>query len=294
MRKKEILVAVLAIIALFLLYFGFNFLKGVNIFNRTNSYVITTSTTAGLVEQGPVYVRGYKVGQVDKISYDFTREEAFTIRFSINHDIVLPEGTKVALVADGLLGGEAVELIIPTGMYGEAYQSGDTLPSEVMPGMINEVVNGMTAKLSPVLEDVDSLLDVLRASLTEERLTSIMANAEGAVAHVNGVTAYAQRVLPAVVDSVQDVVSNLNAVSANLAEADLAATVARVDSAVEQVNGLVAAANSTDGTIGKLLNDKSLYDDVNKTVVSADSLLSDLKAHPKRYVHFSLFGRKDK
>lgn len=125
--KKEILVAISAIIALFLFYFGFNFLKGVNIFNKTNTYVATFERMNGLVEQAPVYVKGYKVGQVDKIVYDFSKQESFTVTFSINDDIQLPLGTEVMLVPDGLISGEALELTIPTENVLAYYSMGDTL-----------------------------------------------------------------------------------------------------------------------------------------------------------------------
>ena len=117
-HKKEIIVAVLAIIALFVLYFGFNYLKGINIFNKTHRYVVKYERMNGLVAQSPVYVKGYKVGMVDRIVYDFSEAESFTVEFSINDDIRLPKGTEVALVPDGLISGEALELRIPTDRAG--------------------------------------------------------------------------------------------------------------------------------------------------------------------------------
>ena len=102
---KEIRVGVLAVIAAFILYFGFNFLKGINIFNKTNTYVARFDKMNGLVEQSPVYVQGYKVGMVDEITYDFSKPEPFVVTFSINRDILIPKDGHVALVADGLIIG---------------------------------------------------------------------------------------------------------------------------------------------------------------------------------------------
>ena len=111
--SREIKVGALATICLFLLFFGFNFLKGVNIFSPTNSYHGVFTNLHGLEEQAAVYIRGHKVGQVDRIHYDFTRDSAFTIDISINKDIALTPGTQMALVSDGLLGGMAIELQLP-------------------------------------------------------------------------------------------------------------------------------------------------------------------------------------
>ncbi|MBO4546773.1 MAG: MCE family protein, partial [Treponema sp.] len=142
-HKKEIIVAVLAILALFLLYFGFNYLKGINIFNKTTYYVVKFEKMNGLVAQCPVYVKGYKVGMVDNIVYDFSKPQSFTVEFSVNDDIRLPKGTEVALVPDGLISGEALELIIPTDSITDWYAKGDTLPSSITPGMLNAVAEAV-------------------------------------------------------------------------------------------------------------------------------------------------------
>lgn len=298
-HKKEIIVAVLAIIALFLLYFGFNYLKGVNIFNKTTSYVVKYERMNGLVPQCPVYVKGYKVGMVDEILYDFSKAEPFTVTFSINEDIRLPKGTEVQLVPDGLISGEALELIIPTEGVTAWYAQGDTLPTSITPGMLNAVAEAVLSQLDPILSNIDSVVNVLQETLTKEQLQAILDNVDGTMANVNAITQKADRMmarqLPQLMDTIQLAMNEIHVIADNLSQADLKATVAKVDGAVAEVKQLLAAANSTDGTLGKLINDKSLYDDINHTVNSADSLLIDLKANPKRYVHFSLFGgNKDK
>jgi len=298
-HKKEIIVAVLAIIALFLLYFGFNYLKGINIFNKTTSYVVQYERMNGLVAQCPVYVKGYKVGMVDKIEYDFTKAEPFTVEFSINDDIRLPKGTEVQLVPDGLISGEALELIIPTDSITGWYAQGDTLPTSITPGMLNAVAEAVLSQLDPILSSVDSVVNVLQETLTREQLQAILDNVDGTMANVNAITRKADRMmaaqLPQLLDTIQVAMNEIHLITENLSQADLKATIAKVDGAVAEVKQLLAAANSTDGTLGKLINDKSLYDDINHTVNSADSLLIDLKANPKRYLQFSLFGgNKDK
>ena len=168
-HKKEIIVAVLAIIALFLLYFGFNYLKGINIFNKTTYYVVKFEKMNGLVAQCPVYVKGYKVGMVDNIVYDFTKPQSFTVEFSVNDDIRLPKGTEVSLVPDGLISGEALELIIPTDSITGWYAKGDTLPSSITPGMLNAVAEAVLSQLSPILSNLDSVVNVLQESLSRKQ-----------------------------------------------------------------------------------------------------------------------------
>ncbi|MBO4622054.1 MAG: MCE family protein [Paludibacteraceae bacterium] len=297
-HKKEITVAVLAIIALFVLYFGFNYLKGINIFNKTHTYVVKYERMNGLVAQSPVYVKGYKVGMVDRIVYDFSEAESFTVEFSINDDIRLPKGTEVALVPDGLISGEALELRIPTDSITAWYADGDTLPTSITPGMLNAVAEAVLSQLDPILSNIDSVVNVLQETLTKEQLQAILDNVDGTMANVNAITRKADRMmasqLPQLIDTIQLAMNEIHVITDNLSQADLKATVAKVDDAVAEVKTLLAAANSEDGTLGKLINDKSLYENIDHTIVSADSLLIDLKANPKRYVQFSLFGGNDK
>lgn len=302
---KEIRVAVLAIVALFLLYFGFNFLKGINVFHKTITYVAVFPQMNGLVAQSPVYVRGYKVGMVDQIVYDFQKEDAFTVYFSINPDITLPAGTKVALVADGLISGEALELRIPVEgdsvcmpLEAKNFVVGDTIPSIVEPGMIAGITTALMTQLDPILVNVDSILSALKNNLSDAQLAAIMKNVDGTMTNARSITFRFDQMmakdLPAILDSARLVLGDVHQVTSDLAEADLKATILKLDTTVNGVNEFVEKVNSPEGTIGLLMNDKDLYVSLNNTVSSADSLLVDLKAHPKRYVHFSLFGKKDK
>jgi phospholipid/cholesterol/gamma-HCH transport system substrate-binding protein len=165
--------------------------------------------------------------------------------------------------------------------------------------MLSAVAEAVLSQISPILSSIDSMVYVLQQSISEEQLQNIMNNVDGTMQNVNAITRKADRMmdkqLPQLIDTIQLAMNEIHHIADNLADADLKATIARVDGAVDEVKDLLAAANSTEGTLGKLLNDKSLYDDINHTVNSADSLLIDLKANPKRYVHFSLFGGdKDK
>ena len=295
---REIKVGLLAVVAIFLLYFGLNFLKGVNIFSSTNTYFGKFSNLNGLVEQSPVYVRGYKVGQVDKIVYDFKSDIPFVVTFSINRDIELPQGTELALVSDGLLSGSALQLNIPIAPESELFASHDTLPTIVVPGLVENLQQGLLTHVDSAVGRIDSLVAVVTAQLEGEHLKNTLANVDKVTSDLR-LTSQDLKVLmhtrvPNIIDNVDSVMTDVKIVSAQLSALDLKATMGKVDGAVDNVNSLLESINTNEGTLGLLLNDKELYVSLNKTVGSADSLLVDLKAHPKRYVHFSLFGGKDK
>ena len=299
---REIKVGILATVCIFLLFFGFNFLKGVNIFSPTNGYHGTFSHLHGLEEQAAVYIRGHKVGQVDRLHYDFTRDSAFLVDISIRKDIALPQGTKMALISDGMLGGMAIELQFPDQSSITNDQSpiakGSFLPTTYVPGLIESLQGELLAHVDEAVQEVDSLVAALRTQVEGEHIKRSLENVDRISGDLTSVSANLKHMMktqvPTIVNNADTAIANLNVIVADIKQADLKATVARVDQTVENVNGLVSDVRSQDGTIGQLIYNKSLYNHIDATVISADSLLTDLKAHPKRYVHFSIFGKKDK
>lgn len=302
-HAREIKVGILATVCLFLLFYGFNFLKGVNIFSPTNGYHGVFTNLHGLEEQAAVYIRGHKVGQVDQLHYDFTRDSAFTVDISIQKDILLPVGTQLALISDGLLGGMAVELVLPensdVSLQNSDYIShGATLPTVYIPGLMESLQGELIAKIAGVVEQIDTLVAQLNTQLEGDHLQSTLANVDRISGDLTDVSGDLRRMMntqvPAIVNNADTAVANLNTVIADIKAADLKATVARVDTALNGVNAVVADVRDQKGTLGQLIYNKALYNHVDATVVSADSLLTDIKAHPKRYVHFSVFGKKEK
>lgn len=290
---REIKVGILATICLFLLFFGFNFLKGVNIFSPTNSYHGVFANLHGLEEQAPVYIRGHKVGQVDAIHYDFSKDSSFVVDMSVRRDIALPEGTRMYLIADGLLGGKALDLRWTENTADAVIKKGSFLPTDYEPGIVESLQGTLIAHLDEAVQDVDkavhnidSLVASLQVQVTGNHIKHSLANIDRISGDLTSVSADLKDVMatkvPRLLNSADTAVANINAVAADLKSANLKATVARVDTAVDNINSLVGDVR------GPLLSN------INSAVVSADSLLVDLKAHPKRYVHFSIFGKKDK
>lgn len=296
---REIKVGVLALVCMFLLIFGFNYLKGVNIFSSVLDYHGRYVELKGLTEQAPVYVRGYKVGQVNQIRYDFTKDSAFVVDVSINKDIDLPIGTQMVLVSDGLLGGMAIELRIPTAEVGkDRYKRGDFIPTMIVPGLIESIEAGVLNNIDATIVEARVLVENLNRQLSDDHLQHALANIDNISEDLAGSSKELKKIMttkvPGIVEGVDTVVDNVRVITDDIRRADLNATVARADAAIDQVYNLIADVRSDKGTLGMLINDKTLYNNINTTVVSADSLLVDLKAHPKRYVHFSVFGKKEK
>lgn len=287
--SREFKVGVLAIVCLGILYFGFNFLKGINIFSPTKVYVGTFDRINGLTAQAPVYIKGYQVGLVESIQYDFKQIPAFTVNVSIDKTIELPRGTQMALVADGLLGGGAIELQLPL-MPNRAmpYQKGDTLPTHIEPGLIDNLQTGLLANLDSLLNEANILLASLNEQLNEGSIYATLQHIEQITRDLTvsskDIRALTHNQLPAIMDKADATIEGLNDIINDVKAADIQGTVGKVDSTISTLN---AALQSQEGTVGMLLNDKTLYDNLNmaledldKAVLNVDSIMMSIKARP--------------
>lgn len=287
--SREFKVGVLAIVCLGILYFGFNFLKGINIFSPTKVYVGTFDRINGLTAQAPVYMKGYQVGLVESIQYDFKQIPAFTVNVSIDKTIELPRGTQMALVADGLLGGGAIELQLPL-MPNRAmpYQKGDTLPTHIEPGLIDNLQTGLLANLDSLLNEANTLLASLNEQLNEGSICATLQHIEQITRDLTvsskDIRALTHNQLPAIMDKADATIEGLNDIINDVKAADIQGTVGKVDSTISTLN---AALQSQEGTVGMLLNDKTLYDNLNmaledldKAVLNVDSIMMSIKARP--------------
>lgn len=287
--SRELKVGVLAIVCLGILYFGFNFLKGINIFSPTKVYVGTFDRVNGLTAQAPVYIKGYKVGLVESIQYDFKQSPAFTVAVSIDKVIELPRGTEMALVADGLLGGGAIELQLPALMNrAMPYQNGDTLPTLIVPGLIDNLQTGLLAQLDSILTEANNLLASLNNEMEQGSLHATLQNVERIT---NDLTVSSKDIrklthnqLPAIMDKVDTTIVGLQDIVADVQAADIQSTISTLDSTIHVLN---TALQSENGTLGLLLNDTELHDNLNTTlknlntaVMNVDTIIMSIKARP--------------
>ena len=286
--SREVRVGLLAALCLFLLYFGFKFLKGTNIFNPIHSYSGRFVELQGLTEQAPVYVRGFKVGQVEEITYNFAQDTAFQIIVSLNKDIRVVEGSSLRLVPDGLLGGMAVEVIIPAGQELAEIPSRSELPTSVKASMIEGLAGPIIASLDSTLSSIRALVDNVNGQIEKDQLKDILRHADELLTSLKSASNKLDGILkndvPDVMQKVDGILQDIKKLSANASEADIAALVARADSTLVEVNKIIEAVNSPEGTTGKLLHDDSLYKNLNSTLQSADSLMQDIREQPNSII----------
>lgn len=296
---REVRVGIMAVVAIFVLYFGLNFLKGMDVFSSANYYYATYENVGGLVPSSPVYIKGYKVGQVEEVKYDFTKQVAFVVKVSVRNDIDLPKGAKIELFDDGLMGGKAIQIVYaPLMASQDLYADGDTVESQVGTGLMAQLSGDLMPKIESISTQADSLLRSVRVLVEGKELNNSLSSIEKTTSELALTSTQLKKLMnndmPRILSDVSVVTSDFKQVSGNLKKIDFAATFASIDHTIANLNLITDKVNGSEGTIGLLLNDKSLYLNLNNTAKSADNLLIDLKQSPKRYVHFSLFGSKSK
>lgn len=295
---KEIKIALVAIVGILIMYFGINFLKGMNLFSTNNTYFITFDDIQGLGASTPIYADGYKVGTVDGLEYDYKENGPIKVKVDIIKDLRIPQGSKAEIVKD-LMGNLQVNLLLANNPR-ERVEPGGIIPGAVNGGMMDKaanlvpVVEKMLPKLDSILTSVNALLadPALAASL--HNVETITSNLTVSTRELNTLMAGLNKQVPGMVRKANGVLDNTNRLTANLASLDVQGTLNKVNQTLESAHQFTEKLNSNQGSLGLLMNDTKLYDNLTSTMSHADSLVIDLKAHPKRYVHFSVFGRKDK
>ena len=295
---KEIKIALVAIVGILVMYFGINFLKGMNLFSTNNAYYMTFDDIQGLGASTPIYADGYKVGTVDGLEYDYKENGPIKVKVDIIKDLRIPQGSKAEIVKD-LMGNLQVNLLLANNPR-ERVEPGGIIPGAVNGGMMDKaanlvpVVEKMLPKLDSILTSVNALLadPALAASL--HNVETITSNLTVSTRELNTLMAGLNKQVPGMIGKANGVLDNTNRLTANLASLDVQGTLNKVNQTLESAHQFTEKLNSNQGSLGLLMNDTKLYDNLTSTMSHADSLVIDLKAHPKRYVHFSLFGRKDK
>ena len=291
--SRELIVGVLGLTALFVIYFLINFFKSIDIFDDTDNYRVEFTNIGELTNSAPVYINGCKVGNVSSIEHNFNESEIVTLTLSLNQGLRLPEGS-YAQIHNKLMGGSTICIVMGKGEG--TIEPGTTLKGILEAGAMDEVGN-MMPQIEAMLPKVDSMLTSLNTIFANPAINNTLNNLETLTAQLNTTSAQLNRLvsndIPTALDKVIEIEDDLLKVSSQLSEVDYASMIATLDASLNNIQQITAALNDGNGTVGMLLNDTALYSKLNETCEAANALLEDLKENPKRYVHFSVFGRKE-
>lgn len=295
---KEVKIALTAIVGIVVLFYGLQFLKGLNVFSTDITYYVAFDDVSGLSPSSPVYANGYRVGVVKSLNYDYNPQGKIVAELDLNKNMRVPRGSHAELASD-LLGNIKINLVLsedPINMIGH----GDTIPGEMEMGMMTKV-SKMLPAIEHMMPKLDSIITSLNTLLADPALRNTLHNVEGMTGNLNATSAELKslsaslnREVPDMMNKTNGVLDNTQQLTGNLAAIDVEGMAAKVNQTLANVEQMTQKLNSNEGTLGLLMRDATLYNNLSSTAASADSLLIDFKAHPKRYVHFSVFGKKDK
>ena len=296
--RNEIKIALVAVAGIVALFIGMNFLKGTHLFTGSKTYHFAFDDISGLTKSSPIYASGYQVGLVKDIIFDYSHKNKTKVIAEMDKQMKIPTGT-TAFISSDVLGNIKVTLNIAPNR-GEFIQEGGLIPGDIDRGPMGEVTS-MIPAVKQMLPKLDTILLSLNLLLADPAIASSVHNVQDMTANLtktsrelNSVVAKLNREIPGVVTKTNTILDHSETFTANLSQVDVATTMRKVDEAMADVKAVTAKINSNEGTLGLLMRDPSLYNQLNTTVRSADSLMVNIRQHPKRYVHFSIFGRKDK
>ena len=292
---KELTIGFCVVVALFALFLGINFLKGINIFKAANYYYATYTNAAGLQVSAPVMLNGYKVGQVREINYEYDNLGHVKAELSVDRALKLPKGT-MAVIEQDLL-GTATVVLHPTAAT-TFEEVGATLKSETASGMMEAVQQKLMPNLEGLFVQVDSLVRSLNVLASNPALTTSVNRLDAITLHIERTLKTinaSMKSLPPVMNNVNDISDNLKVMSGALAELSSDLKELPIDTTMQNVAALSAnlktlseSLNRTDSSLGLITHDRALYDNLNNCAASLDSLLIDVKRNPKRYISIKL------
>lgn len=291
--SKEVKIGIAFIIAIIILYYGISFLKGVNLFKPSNSYMVVFDDIAGLTQSTPVTLNGFRVGLVSSMKLDPENQHRIVVYLNMDKGVKVPKGSKMSLDVSML--GSATILFEANPYTMENYSSSDTIIGIRKKGMM-DAADRIVPQVEQIIPKIDSILIGLQTIVNSPALTQSLADINKITGDLAKSTKQLNTMMVALNKDVPAITGNLNTMSSNLAgvsgqfkQMDLASTYKSIDNTVKNIEGLSNKMNSKDSSLGLLLNDRQLYDSINTTISNVSLLLKDVRENPSRYINVKVF-----
>lgn len=295
---KNVKIGLTVLAGLALLYWGINYLKGINLLTPANYYYTEVTNADGLLDATPVMVNGFQVGQVREIKYDYKKNN-ITIMLTMDKELTVPEGSTLSVVS-GLLGGASLELNLGDG---QPLKAGSHIPITSVPGLMDKVTENVVPMVDNILPKVDSIMANVNGLTGDPALLASLARLDGitrqlqfSAQQLTTLMNNLNRSVPGVMNNVSGITGNLTGATDNLTDLTSSLKQMPIDSTIHALNATLAnlqslseQLNDKNSSLGKVINDRELYDNANRAIASLDSLLIDIKANPKRYINVKVF-----
>ena len=303
--SREIKTGVFAVVSILLFILGYQYLKNSKLFQVSREFYVVYENVVGLEAGAPVTINGMRVGKVKNLALANKAEDGVLVTFLLENDFEFPKSSAVKIYASGIIGGNNLA-IVPAVGDPIMSRAGDTLRGELESGMIDGLIEKFSpieksllstlTKVDSVLSDIDQVLDArskqhLRQSM--ESLSVAMEQLSQTATGLNVLVDRNQNELDAAFKSILKTSTNLETITDSIASVNTAQMLKDLSGSISALNQITNSMAQGEGSLGALIQDDGLYQDLRTLTEDAQNLLKDIKSQPKRYVHFSLFGRKD-
>jgi len=284
--------------------FSFNYLKGINLLEKSRHFIVVYDNVEGLVASNPVTINGFKIGNVQKINLSADGSNKLEIKLIIDNEVEFSKSSKAELYETGLIGGKAIA-IIPNYQDGSIAESGDYLQGTIKPGLtelVNQKLTPLQDKLESAIQNADKVVLNINELLSDDTKTSLQQSilnfkniSESLNETTNNVNSIILNNSNAIENSLKNIESsskNINEITKSVSDANVSDLISKLNSTVSNFNLTLNKINNGNGSVSKLLENDAIFNNLEKATSELEALINDIKVNPNRYVHFSIFGKK--
>ena len=300
---KEIRTGVLVMTGLVMTIFSFNYLKGINILDKSRYFLVVYDNVEGLVPSNPVTINGYKIGNVQKINFSDDGTNKLEIKLMIDNEVEFSKSSKAELYETGLIGGKAIA-IIPNYEDSSIAVSGDYLLGTIKPGLtelVNQKLTPLQDKLESAIQNADKVMLNVNELLSYDTKTSLQQSIVNfksiseslyeTTGNLNSIILNNTNSIENSLKNIESSAENFNEITESVSDANLSDLILELNSTVSNFNLVLTKINSGNGSVSKLLDNDAIFNNLEKATSELEALINDVKANPSRYVHFSIFGK---
>jgi len=304
---KEIKVGFLAVLGIMMSVFSYNYLKGINLFEKNRKFTVKYEKVDGLSVSNPVTMNGFKIGKVQKINFNSKNTRELLVDIVIENNVIFPKTSLAELYETGLIGGKAIAIIPDYKNDSTIAIDGDYLKGVIKPGLtelVNQILPQVQLQIEAVMKNAEIVLQNINTLFDDETKKELKSSIEDFSNLTNSLSETSDEISKLIANNSENLTnslsdfksatSNIKIITDNLKSNDIKSITTNLNSLVNNLNSITTSLKNSEGTAGKLINDKSIYDNLENTTNQLNRLIEDIKLNPNRYINFSVFGKKNK
>ena len=304
---KEIKVGFLAVLGIMMSVFSYNYLKGINLFDKNRKFIVKYEKVDGLSVSNPVTMNGFKIGKVQKINFNSKNTRELLVDIIIDNDVIFPKTSLAELYETGLIGGKAIAIIPDYKNDSTIALDGDYLKGVIKPGLtelVNQILPQVQLQIEAVMKNAEIVLQNINTLFDDETKKELKSSIEDFSNLTSSLSETSDEISKLIADNSENLTNslsdfrsasnNIKSITDSLNSDDIKSMTTNLNSLVNNLNSITTSLKNSEGTAGKLINDKSIYDNLENATNQLNRLIEDIKLNPSRYINFSVFGKKNK